>query len=141
MNQYLEIPFQLPSLNDLIAANRRNRFSGAELKKKTDDAIQMVIKQQRLIPVSLPCIVHILFDEPNRRRDVDNVESASKYILDALVKTGILVNDSPKYVIGAPTFTRYGKKGRVLVTIIEDDNEDCLRRKLKTASETITREV
>lgn len=41
-------------------------------------------------------------------------------------------------MIGSPSFTRYVQGGaRVLVTIIEDPREDVLRRKLKTASETI----
>lgn len=139
MNQYLEIPFRLPSLNEVNAANRNNRFAGAKLKRETDEALALVIKATRMKPVRLPCIVHMTFEEPNRRRDVDNVESAKKFILDALVKSGVLQNDTPRHVIGSPSFTRYVDGGaRVLVTIIEDEDEDHLRRKLRNASDMIT---
>lgn len=139
MNQYLEIPFRLPSLNEVNAANRGSRYLGAQLKRETDAALSLIIKAAHMKPVQLPCIVHMLFEEQNKRRDVDNVESAKKFILDALVKSGILQNDTPKYVIGSPSFTRYVDGGaRVLVTIIEDEDEDRLRHKLRTASEVIT---
>lgn len=139
MNQYLEIPFRLPSLNEVNAANRNNRFAGAKLKRETDEALALVIKAAHLKPVQLPCIVHMTFEEPNRRRDVDNVESAKKFILDALVKSGVLQNDTPRYVVGSPAYTRYVDGGaRVLVTIIEDENEERLRRKLRISSDVIT---
>ena len=141
MNQYLTIPFRLPSLNDVIAANRTNPHAGAKLKRETEEKILWAIKAARLKPVQLPCIVHMIFEEPNRRRDADNVESAKKFILDALVKAGILINDNPKRVLGSPSFTRYADGAQVLVTIIEDEREGYLRSKLRTASETITKEA
>ncbi len=138
MNQYLEIPFRLPGLNDVIDANRRNRHAGAKLKRATEQEIIWCIRAAKLQPVQLPCIVHLTFEEENRRRDVDNVESAKKMVLDALVKAGILQGDSPRWVIGAPSWTRYTDKCRVLVTIIEDEREDWLRQRLSKASETVT---
>lgn len=141
MNQYLEIPFGLPGLNKVNAANRSNPYAGAQLKRRTDAGIVQAIRAARLVPVKYPCIVHMVFEEPNRRRDADNVESAKKFILDALVSSGTLQGDSPRYVIGSPSFTRYVQGGaRVLVTIIEDEREDFLRRRLQTASETILSE-
>lgn len=139
MNQYMEIPFTLPGLNKVNSANRSNPYLGAKLKRETDERIRDVIRFTGLTPVKYPCIVNMVFEEPTRRRDADNVESAKKFILDALVKSGILQGDSPRYVVGSPSFTRYVKGGaRVLVTIIEDEREDVLRRRLKTASDTIT---
>lgn len=137
MNQYLEIPFRLPGLNEVIEANRRNRHAGAKLKRENEQEIIWCIKSAKLQPVKLPCIVHLTFEESNHRRDVDNVESAKKMVLDALVKAGILQGDSPKWVIGAPSWTRYTDKCRVLVTIIEDEREDWLRERLRRASETV----
>lgn len=134
----MEIPFTLPGLNAVNSANRSNPYMGAKLKRQTDQRIMQVIRSAGLRPVKYPCIVHMLFEEPTRRRDADNVESAKKFILDALVQSGVLQGDSPRYVVGSPSFTRYVKGGaRVLVTIIEDPREDVLRQKLKTASETI----
>lgn len=56
--------------------------------------------------------------EENRRRDIDNVVSAKKYILDAMQKLKLLPNDSPKYVreifdLGVT----YGNESKVIVKI------------------------
>lgn len=140
MNQQFIIPFKLPGLNQVNSANRTNPYAGAKLKKQVDDAICAVIRSARIHPVCNPCIVHITFVEPGRR-DADNVESAKKFILDALVKSGIIQNDSPKYVIGSPSFTRYVPGDhRVIVTIIENEDRQQLRQKLLNASDVITEE-
>lgn len=121
MNQTFEIPFRLPSLNEYVNANRRNRYAGAKLKKDIERDICFAIKAAKLQPVTGPCIVKMTFTEPNRRRDVDNVESAKKYVLDALVSSGILQGDSPKYVSSAPSFTAYGDQAKVTVELQEAD--------------------
>lgn len=139
MAQKFIIPFRLPGLNEVIGANRTNPQAGAKLKRDTEEQLTWVIKSARLLPVTYPCIVHMLFVEPNRRRDVDNVESGKKFVMDALVKAGILKNDSPRYVIDAPSFTRYIKgDSRVIVTLIEDEDKRALHEKLKNASDVIT---
>lgn len=132
------IPFRLPGLNEVIAKNRNSRYAGASLKKQVDASIAMQIRAAKLEPVTAHCIVHIVFDEPNRRRDVDNVESAKKFVLDALVSAGVIRGDSPACVIASPSFTRYTNGGaQVTVTIIEDEDATELRRRLKTASAAI----
>lgn len=141
MNQQFIIPFTLPGLNRVNSANRANPYMGAKLKREVDAGICSVIKAARIKPVEHPCIVHMTFLEPNRRRDVDNVESAKKFILDALVKSGILPSDAPRHVIGSPSFTRYvGGDAQVVVTLIEDEDVSALREKLRTASDLIVEE-
>lgn len=138
MTQILLIPAKLPSLNEMIAANRRNKYLGAKLKRETEEFIAQYILLNKIQPVERPCVVHMVFHEPTKKRDTDNVESAKKYILDALVKSGIIQGDSPKYVVASPSFTVYGEPGaRVVVTIIEGD-ADKLRTLLKAASDSIT---
>ena len=75
------------------------------------------------------------FVEGDCRRDVDNVESAKKYILDAMVATGILRGDSPGYVPGDPSYTMYAMSAKVLVCIVESEDEDVLRKMLQDARE------
>lgn len=138
MNQQFIVPFKLPGLNQVNAANRSNPYAGAKLKRDVDAGICMIIKESRIKPVEHPCIVHMTFMEPGRR-DADNVESAKKFILDALVKSGIIHNDSPKYVAGSPSFTRYVKgDARVIVTIIEDEDRARLHERMRAASDVIT---
>lgn len=101
MNSF-EIMGKLPSLNEVINANRTNRYVGAELKKNTENMIFIAIKNAvgkgTLNAINRPCIVHIRWHEKTKRRDADNIQSSQKFILDALVKCGILKNDSRKYV-------------------------------------------
>jgi Holliday junction resolvase RusA-like endonuclease len=42
--------------------------------------------------------VRVVWNEPNRRRDPDNVQAGIKFILDGIVKAGILPNDGWKNV-------------------------------------------
>lgn len=140
MNQQFIIPFRLPGLNQVNAANRTNPHAGARMKREVDESICLFIKSAHIRPVQYPCIVHMTFCEAGRR-DADNVESAKKFILDALVKSGIIADDNPKHVVASPSFTRYVKgDSRVIVTIIEDEDAGRLRMRLKTASDVITEE-
>ena len=134
IRQKFVIPFTLPSLNDYVCECRQNAHAGAAFKRSTDDSIAWVIKPARLQPVKYPCLVLMVFTEPNRRRDVDNVESAKKYILDALVKCSVIQDDSPRWVVGVPSYTVYGERARVEVTIIESEDTDALRTLLRASA-------
>ena len=45
-----------------------------------------------------PVQLNITWYEPNDRKDIDNVTFATKFIQDSLVRTGILEDDSRKYI-------------------------------------------
>lgn len=112
---------QLPSLNDVIAANRTNRYAGAYLKKDIEEAIGWDIKQALvkgdLKPLTTPCIVKIHWYEATKRRDVDNIQSSQKFILDALVKNGVLKNDSRRYVRQIEHTVYDSDRNRVFVSL------------------------
>ena len=95
---------KLPSLNETISANRANRYAGAKLKKDIESIIGWAIREavltKTLKPITNPCVINIEWHEATKRRDVDNIHSSVKFILDAMVKNGILQNDSRKYVVG-----------------------------------------
>lgn len=94
---------KLPSLNDVISKDRTCKYAGASYKKEVEKLIARYIlkalESGELRPVSMPCTIHFLWYEKNRRRDVDNIQSAQKFILDAMVRCGIIPDDSRKYVI------------------------------------------
>ena len=83
---------KLPSLNEVIRENRANRYAGAKLKKDIESIIGWAIKAAKLKPIINPCVIDIEWHEATKRRDVDNIHSSVKFILDALVKNGILIN-------------------------------------------------
>ena len=99
---YFKIEQRLPSMNELIAANRQNRYKGAKMKREAEEVIGQYIRIARLRgtikPISEPVEVYIEWHEKTKKRDADNVQSAQKFILDALQKQGILINDSRRYV-------------------------------------------
>lgn len=124
MVQKFVMPGSLPGLNLLIAANRVNRYKGAKLKRDADMQVVAAIRKCHVGAVKkYPVEIRVWFYEKDHRRDIDNIYSGGKYVLDALQETGILQGDGQKYV----DRLRYGhhtdpKYPRVEVEIIEDDD-------------------
>lgn len=85
-------------MNDLITANRRNRYAGAKLKKDTQEAILYVLRPQAKRSFTEKVSVQVLFYEPDKRRDEDNVLSGMKFIFDAMQEVGIIENDNPSHL-------------------------------------------
>lgn len=123
MENGFEIPFRLPSLNEVTLANRTHWAKGAKQKKEVQEQIAVCIMGARaagnLRPVTGQCTVHFTWHERTRRRDVDNVASGKKFILDALQETGILPNDNSRYVKGFTDKIHYGAYDGVTVEIEE----------------------
>lgn len=95
----LIIPGRLPCMNDLIAANRLNKYAGAGVKKKTQRQIILILQPQvQGQRFTEKVNIHIEYYEKDMRRDEDNVMSAAKFILDALQDIELILNDSRKYV-------------------------------------------
>ena len=99
--QIFTIEQRLPGLNEYIHAVNINRYKGNALKREAQDAIGFAIKRARLEPVTkYPVAVFFEWHEKTRRRDLDNVASAKKFILDALQECGILEGDGQKQLVG-----------------------------------------
>lgn len=92
---------KLPTINDIIKKTNRSRYGGAKLKSDTDTIIRNYIYESldagRIKKVKKPVVILIDYYE-GKRRDVDNIQSSQKFILDSLVESGVLVDDSQKYV-------------------------------------------
>lgn len=97
MKQLLIIPHRLPGMNEF--AGRASRWHYGGLKDETQASIQAEIRRQRLKPMPFAHLSYTWY-EPNRKRDLDNVASACKFINDALVACKILPNDGWAHVLG-----------------------------------------
>lgn len=98
MIQKIEILGDLAKLNEHDNANRTNRFGGAALKKKMTDLVaQQAALKGRVIDEPVLIGFHWYFSS---RHDFDNIRFAAKYVLDGLVKAGILPNDNQTWVKG-----------------------------------------
>ena len=118
------LDIKLPSLNEVINANRTHQMAGAKLKKTIEDELCWLIKSQGLKRITRPCIVHIKWQEKDKRRDVDNIISSQKFILDSLVKMGVLPDDNQKWVkqIVPIVETSKDKKYKVIIELEEEEN-------------------
>lgn len=122
MNAFV-IKQKLPSLNDVVAKNRTNKFLANKFKQDIEELIGWEIKQalvkKTLKPVQSPCEIYVQWHESTKRRDVDNIQSSFKFIGDALVKNGILKNDSRRYLTQIHHTVIDDKKDYVVVEIRE----------------------
>lgn len=120
MRYIFTIGRRLPSLNDYINKCKHNKKIAAEFKRNYDNLIcYEILSQLKGLQIEKQVYVHLHFIEENMKRDVDNVYSASKYILDALVKMKVLKNDNPKYVKDIFYSHMYAKESKVIVEIEE----------------------
>lgn len=123
MERTLVINGQLDGLNEYTRACRRNRYAGAKMKSDNEKLVGLYIGMQ-MKDLHFPGKVTLNFKwfEPNRRRDVDNIAFAKKFILDALVKSGVIEADGQKYVTGFTDEFFVDKEfPRIEVTIREVD--------------------
>ena len=125
MNKFV-IKQKLPSLNEYIGACRANAYLGAKFKSEVEEVIGWSIRQaltsKALHKVETPVIIKITWFEKTKRRDVDNIQSSQKFILDALVKNKILKDDSRKFVKQVHHEVVDAKENYVVVELIEYEN-------------------
>ena len=97
----LTIEGRLPNLNDYTKACRTSPVIGNKMKQMQEDLIaDYILEQLNGVKFTGKTFLHFRWIEPNRNRDLDNICFAKKFILDALVKNGILETDGWKGVFG-----------------------------------------
>ena len=122
MGYRLEIQGRLASLNEYIAACRTNPYKGAKLKNKSEELVFEAIRSQlHGVHINKPIKVEYTWIEPNRKRDLDNVSSfGRKVIQDALVKARVIKNDGWDDIVGfSDNFKLDKKKPRIEIHIEE----------------------
>ena len=102
MQHILIIHGRLDNLNDYITACRSNPHQGAKLKAKNEQKVLAEIYEQLgSLRITRPVRMIYRWYEKDRRRDLDNVSSfGRKVIQDALVDTGVIKNDGWKEIAG-----------------------------------------
>ena len=85
------IPGRLPTLNEVIAANRTHRQAGARQKRETEEMIGWCLVGAK--PVRSPFGVRCVWYRDNDRSDPDNIAAGIKFVLDALQRHGIIEGD------------------------------------------------
>ena len=97
----LVIDGRLPNLNDYTKANRTSPIVGNKMKQDQEDYITgFILEQLHGVRFEGKVFLHFRWIEANRNRDLDNICFAKKFILDALVKNGVIKTDGWRGVYG-----------------------------------------
>lgn len=112
-----EINIKFLSFNGYVDMCRRNRYQSAKYKKDIENEIGFYIKD--LPRFDNPVTIRFIWIEENKRRDLDNICFAKKFILDALVRFGKLKDDNQKWVVAFTDEFAFGNKTRVVIEIQE----------------------
>lgn len=97
MNKYtFFIPFRFKGLNEIIALCKKSPYSYNKYKKEVENYCGYCIKAKRTFVK--PVKITYNWIEPNKKRDLDNIFSAKKFINDALVAARVIKDDSQRYL-------------------------------------------
>ena len=97
----LVINGRLHGLNEYIDACRTHYRKAADMKRNDEDIVKWSAIKTLHGTIKTPVIMHYLWIEPNRKRDLDNISSyGRKIIQDALVKIHLLPGDGWAHIRG-----------------------------------------
>lgn len=96
----LIIQGEMPTLNEYVNAERRNRFLAAKIKKTETERVYWLCKEQRLSLITSRRIFVFVWYLKNKKKDPDNVAFAKKFVMDGLYSAGIIYNDTQEWVEG-----------------------------------------
>ena len=92
------VPGPLPGRNEQEAAARGNRYAAASMKKAWTERVYQIIVGCLPVPKFEKVVIVLHWFEKDRRRDKDNIFGFVKYLLDGMVKAGLIENDGWKHV-------------------------------------------
>ena len=121
----IKFDYSFTDLNTYIDAERSNRHAGAKIKKaETNMAIIMTknfMIKNKIKQIENKVNIHFVWTEENKRRDPDNIDFARKFILDGMVKAGLLANDGQKQIGKLSSEIQHADKRSVEVYIEETE--------------------
>lgn len=115
-----------PALNDFIGAMNRNRFVGAQMKKKYERIANEAIRRQlKDIKVDKKVFIEYTYYEADKRRDKSNINAfAVKVIEDALQDCEVLKNDGWDDVAGYSQHFKIDKDNPRIEVLIREVKKD-----------------
>lgn len=118
----LEIPLVPPSNNQLLRQHwgERKRHKKKVLAPEIFHALASRYGSPLPPMANEPRYVEIIVRRPGVKRDHDNLTGGGKYLLDCLVEQGLLVDDSPEWLIGGkPHYSEERAKKKSTLIIIK----------------------
>lgn len=118
-------PFQLPSMNEFIAAINQSRFQGNKFKHEVEERMIPFIRAAMPAGKTFNCKVkvHLTFYEASDKRDFDNIISSQKFVFDALQSAGVIERDDQAHLL-PPSFS-FGKDARPHTVVSVYPHPEC----------------
>jgi Holliday junction resolvase RusA-like endonuclease len=117
-SQQFFIPGRLPGMNDILqAAKLRKPYM--RIKKQLTDMIAQLALEGDVKPYESSVCITFQWIEQNRKRDPDNICAGAKFVLDGLVKAGIIKSDGFKYVKTISSSFQINKEHPGVIVILE----------------------
>lgn len=115
-----------PTLNDFIDAMNRNRFIGAQMKKKYERIANEAIREQlKGVKIDRKVFIEYTYYEADKRRDKSNINAfAVKVIEDALQDCGVLKNDGWSDIAGYSQYFKIDKDNPRIEVLIREVKKD-----------------
>ena len=123
MKQTFEIRATLPSLNEIIDSSKTHWSKYASPKKGYTEIVAAFARQQLKPVENYPVDIEIHWFCKDKKKDKDNISAGKKFIMDGLVKSGILLSDGWMHVGDfTDKFSVDRRNPKIVVTIKENSN-------------------
>ncbi|MAH51419.1 hypothetical protein CMI37_36725 [Candidatus Pacearchaeota archaeon] len=101
------IPGPLPGLNEIMNVARgtkRGNLTAARQKAewtyRVAGYIHLTMNQTKKVQFTGAVFIEFTWYEKNKRRDPDNIASAKKFLMDGMVRSGLICDDTWRYISG-----------------------------------------
>lgn len=108
---------KFPGMNEIIATSKKHYILYSKMKAEFTELFQWQTKNLPKIRGG-KAIIRLHWTFKNKRRDPDNVMAAQKFILDALVRNGVLIDDTLDYIHSLESTFNLGNQDSVEIEVI-----------------------
>lgn len=98
MRYVVEIPGNLPGLNDFLGSSLNNRYKYGSLKKKWTQTCAEYIIAAGIPKFNKPLNLKFTWIEKHARRDLDNIAAGKKFFIDGLVLSNRIPYDTRAFI-------------------------------------------
>ena len=92
---------ELTDLNTYIKALNASRWSGNDIKQLETKRVAKEARNSNISEIkTYPVLITFKWYSKNKKKDIDNIAFAKKFVLDGLVVSGYLKQDSQNYIVG-----------------------------------------
>lgn len=112
----ITIDYKFTTLNEYIDAERSNKFAASVIKRRETEVAKLSSSGKRQLK-AYPVDVTFQWFMSSTRTDPDNIAFAEKFILDGFVASGLLKDDSWKFIASLKHEFNKSEKDYVIVDI------------------------